>query len=229
MLLTEQDQLKVKAAVEAAEKRTSGEVVCVLARQSGDYLETPLAWAGGISMIVPAVALILGWLPGPITKLLEGWTIAHTGAVDSAVAHALTAYVVVQAILFIITTLIISIPSVRLALTPTALKREHVQRRAREQFAAQGMYLTQERTGLLVYASLAERQAVVIADQGVAAKLPAKSWDEVVVALTNGMKASDPGGGFAAAISKAADLMEGPLPRLPDDKNELPDTVIELL
>jgi len=34
-------------------------VVCVLARQSGDYFETPLAWAGGISMVVPAIALVL--------------------------------------------------------------------------------------------------------------------------------------------------------------------------
>lgn len=229
MLLSEQDQQKVRAAVEAAEARTSGEVVCVLARQSGDYFETPLAWAGGISMVVPGVALILGWLPGPITKLLEGWTIAHTGAVDVAVVHALTAYVIVQTTLFILTAVVISIPKIRFALTPAALRREQVQRRAHEQFAAQGMHLTQERTGLLVFASLAERHAVVVADAGIAAKLPPGSWDEVVSALIGGMKASDPGGGFAAAITKAADLMEGPLPRRADDKNELPDTVIELL
>ncbi len=229
MLLSEQDHQKIRAAVEAAELRTSGEVVCVLARQSGDYFETPLAWAGGISMVVPAIALILGWLPGPITKLLEGWTVAHTGAVDLAVVHALTAYVLVQTALFVVTAMIVSIPKVRLSLTPAALKREHVQRRAHEQFAAQGMHLTSDRTGLLVYASLAERHAVVVADTGVAAKLPAGSWDAVVAALLGGMKASDPGAGFAAAIKTAADLMEGPLPRRPDDRNELPDTVIELL
>jgi uncharacterized membrane protein len=42
------------------------------------------------------------------------------------------------------------------------------------------------------------------------------------------MKSRQPAAGFSAAIAKAADHLQGPFPRSPNDKNELPDTVIEL-
>ena len=138
------------------------------------------------------------------------------------------AFTTAQAVLFVLVALIVSIRPIRQLLTPSGLKREHVHKRAEEQFAAQGLHLTTNRMGVLIYASLGERRAVVIADRGVAAKVEPEEWEAVVGALITGMKAKDPGAGFAAAIAKAGEILAAHCPRRPDDKNELPDTVIEL-
>src|SRR5262245_60897664 len=82
VLMKPSDHERVRAAVAAAEARTSGEIVCVLARQSGDYWETPLAWAGVAALIAPIIALIAGARPAMITELLGEWTAAHAAAVD---------------------------------------------------------------------------------------------------------------------------------------------------
>ena len=227
-LLKAQDHEKIRAAVEAAEARTSGEIVCVLAQECSDYWEVPLAWAGGVSMLGPAAALLLGFRPDLIDRLGGGWTAAHASSVDAAVSQALIAYVIAQAALFVAVALIASIPPIRRLLTPASLKRERVRRRAQEQFAARAMHLTEGKTGVLIFASLAERRAEVIAEEGISEKVDPAQWSEVLAALVAGMKARDPGSGFAAAIGKAGDLLAKHAPRRPDDRNELPDTVIEL-
>ena len=229
MLLKPADHEKIRAAIEAVEAKTSGEVLGVVARQSAHYWETPLVWAGGVALIVPAIAVMFGLRPATLTNLISpDWTAAHAAGIDLAVTQALMAFTTAQAVLFVLVALIVSIRPIRQLLTPSGLKREHVHKRAEEQFAAQGLHLTTNRMGVLIYASLGERRAVVIADRGVAAKVEPEEWEAVVGALIAGMKAKDPGAGFAAAIAKAGEILAAHCPRRPDDKNELPDTVIEL-
>ena len=228
MLLSDQDHERIRLAVDAAEKRTSGEIVCVVARECGDYFEVPLAWAVAMALIVPIIALLVGLRPDMIQLVTGGWIVANAGGAEAAVGRALITYAVLQALLFVITAVVVSIPRVRRALTPRALKREHVHRRALEQFAARAYHLTEGDTGVLIFASLAERQAIVIADDGIAAKVKPSDWKAVVDALTQGMKAGSPGDGFASAIAVAADVLASHCPAEPGKKNELPDTVIEL-
>ena len=229
MLLKPSDHERISAAISAVESKTSGEVFGIVARQSADYWETPLAWAAGAALVAPAVAMMAGLRPAMVTDLLGDWTVAHVASVDVAVTQALAVYAMVQAALFVLVALIASIRPIRLLLTPKALKRERVHRRAEEQFAAQGLHNTTDRMGVLIFASLAERQAVVIADKGVAAKVGPEAWEGVVNALIAGMKAKDPGAGFSAAIQAAGAILAEHCPRRPGDKNELPDTVIELM
>jgi putative membrane protein len=103
-----------------------------------------------------------------------------------------------------------------------------VHRRAREQFAARGLHLAGEETGVLIFASLSERMVEVVADHRIAAAVAPTAWSDVAAALTAGMKAGDPGAGFADAIQKAGVHLAAHFPRRPGDVNSLPDTVIEL-
>jgi putative membrane protein len=89
-------------------------------------------------------------------------------------------------------------------------------------------HLTDHDTGVLIFASLGERQAIVLADDGVASKVGAAEWKSVVDALVAGMRANDPGDGFVRAIGRATDILAAHCPRQPGDHNQLPDTVIEL-
>ena len=43
-----------------------------------------------------------------------------------------------------------------------------MQRRAAEQFIAKNLHLTRERTGVMIFVSLGERMAELIADEGIA-------------------------------------------------------------
>ena len=228
MLLSEKDHERIRLAVDEAETRTSGEIVCVLARECSEYWEVPLVWAVAVALFIPIGGLLAGLRPSMIPLLTGGWTAANAGGADAAVGHALVTYAVLQAVLFVVVALIVSIPFVRRILTPRALKRERVHHRALEQFAARAYHLTEHDTGVLIFASLAERQAIVIADDGVAPKVGPDAWTKVVGALVAGMKTRDPGGGFARAIAVAADILADHCPRQPGDHNQLPDTVIEL-
>ncbi len=228
MLLRPDDHERITAAIKAAEARTSGEIFPVVARECSDYWEIPLIWAIGAALVAPAVALFVGFHPSMLARVSGTWTAAHATSVDVAVSQALIAYVTVQAALFVAVELFVSIPLVRRLLTPSSLKRARVRRLAEEQFAARGLAGTRKRTGVLIFASLAERRAEVVVDSGIADKVPTERWAEVVAALVAGMARRDPGAGFAAAIGKAGDILEPLVPRRPDDVNELPDVILEL-
>src|SRR5262245_2837451 len=53
MQLTEDDRRSIEAAIREAEKRTCGQIVCVLARSSSDYSAVPIEWAAALALIVP--------------------------------------------------------------------------------------------------------------------------------------------------------------------------------
>lgn len=228
MMLSAQDHERVRQAVDAAEQKTSGEIVCVLARECSEYWEVPLVWGIGVALIVPAAIFLVGLRTDALGAVGLGWTAGQAASVGAAIGEALFTYAILQAVLFVVTALVVSIPPLRRALTPGALKRERVHRRAVEQFLARAYHLTEEDTGVLVFASLSERQAVVLADDGVASKVGTQEWKKVVAALTQGMKAKDPGGGFVNAIHAAAGILAEHCPSHPGKVNQLPDTVIEL-
>jgi putative membrane protein len=229
MLMKPSDHDRIRAAIEAAETRTSGEICGVLAHECSQYWEVPLAWAAGAALVLPAVGLIAGLRPeGLFAPAMASWTAAQGGSADAAVVPALIAYAVIQAVVFVVAALVVSIPMVRRLLTPRSLKRERVHRLARELFAVRGLHLPDTETGVLIFASMSERMAEVVADHRIAAKVAPEVWGDVVAALTQGMKTRDPGAGFAAAIQKAGDHLAVHFPRQADDVNALPDTVIEL-
>ena len=227
--LTPADLEAIEAAVRGAEARTSGEIYCVVAEQSAHYGETPLAWAAGIALLAPAALLIAG-IHVTVPGLIDEWTAAQVGAAAEAAARAaLVGALLLQAALFTLVAILVSLPPVRLALTPRSLKRHEVKRRAGEIFLSKNLHLTRERTGVLIFVSLAERMAEIIADEGIAAHVESHVWDRAMAALAEGLKRGEPAAGFAGAIGLCADVLAERFPANPtDNPNELPDAVVLL-
>jgi putative membrane protein len=200
-----------------------------MAEDSSDYGETPIAWAAAAALLGPAFLLLAG-VEVSVPDVLQGWSAAQIGGVaEAAVREALGAAILLQGALFAVTALVVSIPAVRRRLTPRALKRERVRRRAAEQFMAKNLHLTRERTGVLIFVSLAERMAELIADEGVAAKVEPKAWDAPMAALVKGLKHGRPGDAFARAIGLCADILAEHVPADPSDNpNELQDKLVVL-
>jgi putative membrane protein len=224
-MLSEAEHERIAAAVASAETTTAGEIYCVLAPKVSDYRETPLAWAAGAALVLPALAVLAGWRPEILLDLINGWSAGHASTSSFA---ALAVYALAQAVVFLLAALVVATPAVRRLLTPASLKAERVHKAAMEQFLAKGLHLTKARTGVLLFASLAERRAEVIADEGIYAAAPKEVWDDVVQLLIAGLERKKPADGFVAAIQKSGEILAAHVPPDADNPNELPDRLVEL-
>ena len=229
-MLTSADRVRVEAAVKTAEARTQGEIYCVVAHESSDYREVPIAWAALAALIAPAL-LLLGGIHVSVPALFgKAWTAAQIGAVaETAARGAVAGAILLQGLLFVAVLFVVSFPAIRRALTPKSLKRERVRRRAREQFLAKNLAATKERTGVLIYVSTTERLAELIADEGVAACVAPEVWEQAMELLMAGFKAQRPAEGFEHAIVLCGDILALHFPvKVGDNPNELSDSVVLL-
>lgn len=221
--ITQSDHERIAHAIAQAEATTAGEIYCVVADEVSDYRETPLAWAAGAALVLPALALLLGFRPQALARAFGGWEIGHVAAADATVLSALSTYILLQAVVFVVVALVVAIPAVRRALTPTPVKAERVHDAALQQFVAKGMHLTEGRTGVLLFVALADHRAEVIADAGIYDAAPHQVWDEVVALLIGGVKRGAVGDGFVAAIERTGQILSQHVPPTGDNPNERPD------
>jgi putative membrane protein len=197
MLLSDTDRATISAAIHTAEKQTCAQIVCVLARSSSGYSAVPLAWAALLALIVPWPLIYLTQLTVQRIFLL-------------------------QLVVFVVAVVILSWTPLRMALVPRAVRRARAHRGAIEQFFLRGLTNTTHRCGVLIFASMAERYARVVADQGIAAKVPRSEWQEAVDALVAHMRDGRIADGYVAAIERCARTLAAHAPpsetpdRLPD-------------
>jgi putative membrane protein len=116
----------------------------------------------------------------------------------------------------------------RLALTPGPVKAARVHARALTCFRIGAESRTTGRTGVLVYLSLAERRAEIIADEAVAGKVAPDVWGDAMHAMLGHVRAGRLGDGMAAAVAQVGTVLAAHCPRAADDINELPDRLIEI-
>jgi putative membrane protein len=228
-MLSKAQHEAVRAAVAAAEARTSGEILCVVARQSAHYGEVPFGWASAIALAAPPLALAFGVRPGVLLAAFQNdWIAAHTAAIDQAMTAALIGYAALQAALFVVVAAIASLPAVKLALTPAALKRAEVHKRAMEQFFARGIPALEDRAGVLIYVSSAERRVEVIAGEGIHGKVGEAVWNEAVDAALQRIRRGDAAGGLIAAVEICGAALAEHFPPDAVSVNRLPDDVTEI-
>jgi putative membrane protein len=182
-----------------------------------------------VALLGPALMLLAG-VHVTIPDFFSAWSASDvSAAIENAVRSALVGAIVVQGILFVLTGLIVEVPAVKRVLTPRSVKRQRVRRRAAEQFAAKNLHATRDRTGVLIFVSLEERMAELIADEGIAEHVDAHVWDKAMAALTDGLKRGDPAAGFQGAIALCAEVLADKFPaRADDNPNEIPDAVVML-
>jgi putative membrane protein len=98
--------------------------------------------------------------------------------------------------------------------------------RAQIEFYELEMSQTQDRTGILLFVSLMEHRAVVLADRSIAEKLDAKIWQELVDLMIQGVKRGDLAAGMTQAIQRCGELLSPYFPVADDDINELRDHLV---
>lgn len=219
---TIEERRKVGEAVHAAEAGTSGEIVTIIADRSDAYHDVGLHYAVLVALLVPL--LFAAWPAYPlalISLLYSGWGEAETRDLMLLVFVAMT-------VKFLAVRFILAWMPLRLALTPKATRRRRVRRRAIELFKVGTEARTAGRTGILIYLSLGERMAEIIADEAIHAKVADTEWGDAMAALVAEVRQDRIAEGMIAAVGKVGSLLAQHLPRADDDVNELPDRLIEL-
>jgi putative membrane protein len=221
-MLTAEDHALVAQAIRSAEARTDGEISAVIAPESDSYADVTLHWALLLALLPLAFFATFPGLLRWVTTLVDPW------AGEPSLRLVATYLLLKTAAAFVIGWLIFRIPRVKLALTPDATKVRRVRRRAIMLFQVGTERRTATRTGVLVYLSLAERRAEIVADQSIQSKVGGEEWREAMVALLDGVRAGRPGEGIAAAVTKIGDVLAQHFPHTGTDPNELPDRLIQL-
>lgn len=224
--LTNEAHDRIAAAINAAESRTSGEIFCVLARRVSSYRDVSLAWAAAAALILPLGLIPLGFEPGWIPGFADSWEASHLAARHVSIGHALGAYAVIQAVLFVAVYLITRLPAVTRWVTPRAVRQARTRNAAVQQFLAHGLHVTQARTGVLIFAALSDHQVEVVADKGIYDKVDHAVWGDAAEALAQGLKRDDAAAGFEAAVGLCGEVLARHFPPHPGNPNEVPDRLV---
>ena len=201
MEISERDRARLSAAIRAAESRTTGEIVCVLA-QSSSVGRTALP-----VVIAAVLALAVPWLLMALTTL------------------SLQLILSIQVVVFLAATAIAGLPGAQAALMPQRARRALAHRAAMEQFAIRGVARTKQRTGILIFVSLAERYARIIADDGIARRVPQAHWQGAVDGLIAHTRDGRIADGFIAAVESCGGVLATHFPSSGGGDDELPDRI----
>ncbi|WP_370178711.1 TPM domain-containing protein [Alteriqipengyuania sp.] len=223
MRITEADHEAVTRAVAEAELTTSGEIVTVVARTSDGYTDVALSIAAFLAFTkLVALAFFPDLTLGIIDSLTGGWNTEWTpaGLFGLASGIGIATFLIVYALLLI--------PAVRFALIPGRVKTLRVEDAAIRHFKVGAERRTHGRTGVLIYVSLQEHRAQIVADEAIAAKVDPEVWGAAMVDMLREIKAGDLGAGIAAGVRDVGVVLSEHFPRADDDQNELPDRLIAL-
>jgi putative membrane protein len=155
MLLNHDEASRVEAAVRAAQARSSGQIVCVLAHASSHYEIMPFVWSALIALSTPWPLLTFTEIPDERIYLIQ-----------------LTVFFA-----------------------------------ALEQFMLRGLTHGAERNGVLLYVSLAERFARVVADEGAAKVIHQKEWQTIIDQLRGDMARGAAADALISASTRCGDLL----------------------
>jgi len=200
MPITREDHAAIAAAIHAAEQRTSGQIVCVLTHASSDYSTIVLIWS----------ALLALFSPWPLIYFTQ-WSVQRIFLVQLAV--------------FIVVALVCWWQPLRMAMVPRALRRARAHRAAIEQFEIRGLARKHDRSGILIFVSLAERYARIIADEGISARVPQTQWQAAVDVLVTHMRKGRIAEGFVEAIDLCGNELAKHFPLTGARRRELSDRI----
>lgn len=204
--LSDTDIKSISKAIHDAELNTSGEIVTMVVSRSSTIGHVPLL----LTLVFTVLFLVcemsrplLNWL------LLPYWTWP----------------------LVIFLFYFISIPLSKIAFlqrwfTSQSDLTAQVLRRAQLEFFTNGVNKTKRSTAILIFLSIMERQAVVLADEAIAKKLPAHTWQDEIDVILSAIKQGHLANGLVQAIKQAGENLQQQFPAHKKNENELSNELL---
>lgn len=208
-LFTPEELQEIQQAVKQAEATSGGEIVPSLARQSSFY-ETAFWRAGFLFALFASIVLSVLYLATDYLLLTPPYLWLLIVLVSGLLGALLAQW----------------IPPFKRLFISKVVQEARVLDQAKDMFYDHGVSFTEQRTGILIYVSFFEHQAVILADVGINELVPPDAWDTIISQLTAGLQQ----GRYAASISEAIIacgqlVEESGVQRAVEDGNELSDEV----
>jgi len=218
-LFSESDRLRLNTSVRLAEVGTSAEIVPVVATVSGRYdrAEDLIGvWVGVLFMIAVSVV----W-PGSAAS-------ADSGSWDPDPAVTQTGKLIVAMLIGFLFGVIVGtrVSWLRRLFTPTQQMADEVRQAAQSVFFDQRIHHTQLGGGLLIYVSLFEHKAVILADHQILTALGQSTLEELCSSLTQQLRTENPTEALCRTIQMVGKKLAAVLPRAQDDVNELSNSLV---
>jgi putative membrane protein len=211
-MFSDDDLRKIHDAVQAAERRTRGEIVPMVVPASGRY--TDARYLAGLAASLLTLAILLtvdqGWGQFAGREHHPGWIVLGV-VLAYALGHwagSLSSFI-------------------RFFMSRERMAFK-VRRRAELAFYEHGLHKTREGTGILIMASLLERRVQVLADRAINERVPPGTWDNLVQEMIREITDGRPTEAFCRAIARCGDLLSQHFPAAPgDNPDELADDLIQ--
>ena len=202
--LSESDKQKISAAVQAAEKHTSGEIVPMVVSASYQY---PMSDVLGATALALPSAIVLTYLSGQWLWLG---------------AHNMWLFLGIFTALFIVFHRVVKqTPSLKRWFISSREIEDEVQEAAVVHFFEEGLYRTRDETGVLIFVSVFEQKVWVLADRGIDAKVPEDCWKGMVRIIVQGIREGRPADAICEAVTRIGEILREHFPVQPDDADEL--------
>ncbi|MBI4724363.1 MAG: TPM domain-containing protein [Rhodomicrobium sp.] len=202
-MISNADKIEIEKTIAEAERHTTGEIVTVIAPASGGYYYVPYLWGALAALIAPWPLIYWTWMP--VQKIY-----------------------LIQLAIFAALALILHYPPLRFALVPRRVARQRAHQRAMQQFVAQNIYTMPGNTGVLLFISVAERYAEIVADAAIHAKVPDEEWKDIIKTLTSEIGGGNAGKGLIEAIRRIGQHLAAHFPRSGGQQNHLPNHLVML-
>lgn len=216
-LFSEEEIRTIEDAIAEVEKKTSAEVVPVVATASGRYDRAEDMFGFLLSLLVLAGAWV--WFQG-IAPTADAW-----GGSPMLRLNLPVVLVILVVTCFIGMALASHVPVLRLPLIAKREMQEEVESSAREMFQRLKIRKTENATGILIYVSLYEHMVHVVGDDTINAKLSQDDWQALCGTIIRGFKDGKPEEGMRSGILQCGELLAPHFPIQPGDVNELVDTL----
>jgi putative membrane protein len=179
----------IHASIEAAEARAQAYIAFVAVPESDHYALYPIVWGALIALIAAGV-IALFW--------------PRFGSVEIVIG---------EGVLFIVISLILEWRPLKLLVVPAHIKQARARAFAHREFAARILASPERRGGVLLFVSLGERYAELIADREAHARVGQEAWDRIFAEFTAGAQGGHVADAAVAAIAACGAALESRPPR----------------
>lgn len=210
---------KIKEAVGEVEKKTDGEIALALTAESSTYAEYELF----ISVIV---GIVVFCLMIPFSSAIENWLANF--AWTSRSWHLPVFFGSVSFGLMALVYRCLNFVALDRLIVPKRIMADRAYKRALRYFTESGIFSTKKHTGILIFVSYLERKVHILADTGIAEKIPQEAWDDIAFGVSKGFligTAASITESYVEAVNKCGVLLEKYFPASKENPNEFKDNL----
>lgn len=187
--LTKEETERIHAAVTAAETRAQAHIAFVAVPACDRYALYPIMWGALVAFVAAGIAAFV-------------WR-------DLDIRDGFAA----EAVLFCLVSLVLEWQPLKVLIVPRHIKHARARAFAHREFAARILASPERRGGVLLFVSLGERYAELIADREAHARVGQDAWDRIFAGFTTAAQSSHVADAAVAAIEACGEALEShPLP-----------------